>query len=244
MSRDTIHTIVLRSCGLDQIISCLKTTEFYHSKKELVGLMRCNKELYRLVLDRFLKLVEYPFTVVLKWNGNAKRRYHMDNLRHIYINDDYKKIPSLKLFPKLTHITFGRYFNEQILKGILPDQLTEIIFDHYFNHAIKKNVLPTNLKKLTFGNGFNCALKKGVLPDGLKILKFGRYTYCSDPIEDVLPKNLEQLFMRVVRNHISPDKIENIIKNRINGMRGEIIEYYHNHTSAYVCFTKIVNETG
>jgi len=267
MTRETIHIIALRSCALDQIIKYFEPIDFHHSKNDLFSLMRCCKNVHKLMLKHFLKIVAYPFTIVSKWNTDINYRYHRNNIRCIYINDNYKNLRHLNMFPKLTHMVFGTYFNEILKKEYFPDNLTELTFGRDFNQVINKNVLPTRLKRLTFRKKFNCAIKKdalpvgleqltfgdnfnfeikkGILPENLKYLKFG-INYYYTLTKDIIPKNLEHLFVYVYhylyfgKYKVNASSIENIIKDikdMIEGMNGTIIEGYSCGCS-YVCFSK------
>ncbi|KAN0030578.1 hypothetical protein ACTA71_009218 [Dictyostelium dimigraforme] len=93
-----------------------------------------------------------------------------------------------------TEIQFGSAFNQEILKGHLPDALISLDLGHYFNRdfilpstlktlilsinfnsPLKIGDLPTSLEHLEFGDEFNKPLSKGILPPNLQFLKLSKY---------------------------------------------------------------------
>ena len=106
--------------------------------------------------------------------------------------------------PNLKVLVFGRGFNKEFEKNVLPDNLQILNLDRY-THVIKKNILPTNLKILLMTTNMNIDkypqhLKKIVLTNP-ELRKFGS----TKPIFNlsVLPENIEFLDLKIFEGSLS-----------------------------------------
>jgi phage-related protein len=141
-------------------------------------------------------------TLLKKWKNN------LDNLNHIMFDagfDERVDMSSGDMPKNLTHLTFGRFFNQDV-RNRLPPNLTHLTFDWNFDQDIR-NGLPTTLTHLTFGDDFNQDVRNG-LPDNLTHLTFA-YSFNQD-IRNGLPDTLTHLkfgnrFNQDVRNGLPPN---------------------------------------
>ena len=128
-----------------------------------------------------------------------------------------KKIEKGVFTKKLTDLTFSNHFNQIIEKDVLPDSLIYLTFGAFFNQIIKKNVFKklNLLKYLTFGEQFNKIIKKDVLPNSLTHLTLGM-NFDQKIEEEVLPNSLTHLtfniyshFNKIIKKDVLP---KNLIK--------------------------------
>ena len=70
-------------------------------------------------------------------------------------------------------MTFGKYFNQSLKEGDIPNSVTHLTFGDYFNQPLKKCDIPNYVTHLTFGNDFNQLLNNGVIPDSVTYLTVG-----------------------------------------------------------------------
>lgn len=74
---------------------------------------------------------------------------NMPNLRKLNFGTSVNGL-AYSLTNSLTHLTFGTFFNEPIMAGMLPRTLTHLVFGQRFNQQLI-SVLPESLKSLTLG---------------------------------------------------------------------------------------------
>lgn len=108
---------------------------------------------------------------------------------------DTRELPSTEtLPPALTHLTFGRDFDQPLGVGVLPAGLLQLTFGDCFDQPLGVGVLPASLLQLTFGadSKFNRSLCVGVLPTSLEHLRVG--DQFDKPLAvGVLPRSLLHL---------------------------------------------------
>src|SRR5437764_1021044 len=114
----------------------------------------------------------------------------------LYYNSDMMIKNELKIFQKINQLIFSNYFNQLLMKDVLPNSLTQLTFGNYFNQPLKKYVLPNNLTQLTLGTCFNQPLTQNVLPNSLTQLTFGSH-FNQSLTKDVLPNSLTLLTFAV-----------------------------------------------
>ena len=114
----------------------------------------------------------------------------------------------------LQTLTFGRDFNQSIVKMTPPSGLQTLKFGAAFNQSLEKVTLPSGLQTLTFGDYFNKSLEKVTLPIGLLNLTFD---YCfNQSMKNVsLPDGLQRLtfgynFSRSMDNVTLPAGLHNL----------------------------------
>jgi hypothetical protein len=196
---------------------------------DVFSLSYCNKKIKSMMEDKLIKLIVFPFSLLESWNPEKITKvrrvflnngYLMDNtqiqirktitsciLKNItYLTNYYcsqqqqsKKFP---LFTNLTHLTFGKYFNQPIneftipferaLREGVPSKLKYLEFGEQFNQPLTVNVLPITLTHLVFGDNFNQTLNIGILPLNLSHLVFGK-CFNQKITEGMLPANLKKL---------------------------------------------------
>jgi len=90
---------------------------------------------------------------------------------------------SFGLPESLTHLIFGRYFNQVLSVGTLPFSLTRLEFGKHFNQPLWDQVLPPSLTCLKFTKNslFNLVL---IMPSSLRIAKFGKRLATSNVYYD------------------------------------------------------------
>jgi surface protein len=105
----------------------------------------------------------------------------------------------------VTHLTFGRQFNQPIAVDVLPLGLTHLTFGADFNQPIGENVLPKTLTHLTFGywSKFNKPIGQNVLPQTLTHLMFGL------PFRRGLVYN-GSLFNQSIEENVLPDGLKHL----------------------------------
>ncbi|EFA86158.1 hypothetical protein PPL_00720 [Heterostelium album PN500] len=89
----------------------------------------------------------------------------------------------------VTSLTFGRHFNQPILKGMLPVSLIYLEFGYHFNSTIHPHSLPDRLEVLNFGYCFNQPID--ILPANLVKMKLG--DSFNQHITEVLPNTIKSL---------------------------------------------------
>ena len=120
-------------------------------------------------------------------------------------DNELQEMIKLKLLEIITHLTFGRFFN-QIVNN-LPTSIIYLTFGQLFNKAVDN--LPKNITHLTFRSNFDQRVDN--LPKNITHLTFGVY---FDQRVDNLPKNITHLtfgdmFNQPVDN--LPDSITHLI---------------------------------
>ena len=141
-------------------------------------------------------------------------------------NDQVDDLKQLGL-NRLTHLTFGFYFNQPV--DSLPQSVTHLTFSYSFNQPVDSlpesvthlafgvsfsqpvNSLPKNVTHLTFGNRFNQPVNS--LPESVTHLTFGYYF--NQPVNR-LPESLIQIHL--YRKQLALFK-ENILEGIIIKLR-------------------------
>ena len=107
-------------------------------------------------------------------------------VKHMHIDRLDRPLEKGLLPPNLTHLTFGKYFNQSIIvpPGVLPEKLTHLTFvadpraSHFsrgkvFDGPLVPGIFPESLTHLSFGHVFNQPLVvPGVFPQNLTHLSF------------------------------------------------------------------------
>jgi hypothetical protein len=114
-----------------------------------------------------------------------------ETLTHLTFGRDFNQYVDLLgrtyLPASLKHLTFGYNYDQEIYS--LPNNIKHLTFGHKFDQRIDQ-CLPSSLVSLTFGHSFNTSINM-CLPYGIRYLKFG-YTY-NKPISDCIPESVRVL---------------------------------------------------
>ncbi|EFA86163.1 hypothetical protein PPL_00725 [Heterostelium album PN500] len=100
----------------------------------------------------------------------------------------------------VTSLTFGRHFNQPILKGMLPKSLVYLEFGSDFNNTIHPDSWPDGLEVLVFGNSFNQPIE--LLPSKMSFLTFGNSF--NQPISTKVLPNIQYLSFGLGYDHPIP----------------------------------------
>ncbi len=78
-------------------------------------------------------------------------------MSHIYLLVGILINPYITVYipASVTHLTFGRYFNQPINIGTIPANVTHLSFCEKFNQPIYPGTIPANVTHLSFGQDFN-----------------------------------------------------------------------------------------
>ena len=96
-------------------------------------------------------------------------------------------------FSRVTHLTFGYYFNQSILEKCIPNFVTHLTFGHIFNQPILEKCIPNYVTYLTFGVYYNQPILEKCIPNSVTHLTLDRTFYKS--IIKYIPKTISILFL-------------------------------------------------
>jgi hypothetical protein len=104
----------------------------------------------------------------------------------------------------VTHLTFGYYFNQPI-NDCIPSSVTHLSFGWFFDQSIN-NCIPSSVTHLTFGGRFNQSINN-CIPSSVTYLTFG--WHFNQPINDCIPFFVTHLifgynFNQSINNCIPP----------------------------------------
>jgi len=155
-----------------EIINCLNS-------KDAVSFAKTNKQMmHDACRSDFGYHVKQPVAIHVIFNakkGYTKRPYVIGYFKSFKVQnmcellllcESTKKITfdnlfnqkidyQLKRFKQLTHLTFGRQFEQPVDSLELPNTLLYLEFGHYFDQPVSKLKLPHSLTHLVFGRWFN-----------------------------------------------------------------------------------------
>lgn len=101
----------------------------------------------------------------------------------------------------ITHLNLGACFNWSLgskEEPLLPPRLTHLTLGRDFNQDVAPGSLPATLRFLEFGTHFERWLRPGSLPEGLEVLKLG--VYFDSSLDWCLPPNLRELELSLYFN--------------------------------------------
>lgn len=148
------------------------------SDKDAISLIQMNKKHYELIN-------KLKFKHIYKLQTVPPERFHQ--ITNVLIDGiDVNFIHLSALMPSITHLKFGYYCSEPLMKQ-LPESITHLEFGPKFNSSVACH-LPPNLTHLTFGCNFNRPVDQ--LPESVTHLEFGS---CFNQPVDHLPSNLIRL---------------------------------------------------
>lgn len=119
--------------------------------------------------------------------------------------------------PNLCILDLGRFFNQPLEEGVLPQSL-KILRLGCFNKGFEKGVLPTHLHTLDFLFGNAAPLREGVLPPHLCVLKLG-WWFDAHLSRGVLPASLKTLnlgacFNKPLEAGVLPETLQTLVFSR------------------------------
>ena len=132
---------------------------------DVANLMRCNKQVYQIVLRIIARLKKIDINRTIGWE-----RELYDKVQRLLIKD----------------------LIEKINKNILPRYLKELVLDKY-NQPLVPGMFPDTLIKLTLCN-FNRPLLPGVFPESLTDLRLGK-KFNQPLVQDCFPGSLSRLHL-------------------------------------------------
>ena len=105
-------------------------------------------------------------------------------VKHMHIDRLDRPLEKGLLPPNLTHLTFGKYFNQSIIvpPGVLPEKLTHLTF-----------VADPRASQFSRGKVFDGPLVPGIFPESLTHLSFGHVFNQPLVVPGVFPQNLTHL---------------------------------------------------
>lgn len=203
---------MMRICMLDRIIVYLSPTIFSKNhldnprywmkqKDDLFGLMRSNKNIYRMMEVRMIQHIEFKASDIMHWNEKKLSYVHRLHISG-YINNLLVELLNVTKNLKCLHIDqfyFRSYNRDQISESLkIPLKLKCLSLDTDIFSPVTHMTFPGSfgpngsLTQLSFGNRFkflNCL--ENILPDSLTYLSFGSWNY--ELKKNILPKNLTHL---------------------------------------------------
>src|SRR5439155_184824 len=168
-----------RSALMIKLFECFTNENSYCNKcKDICNIVLSCKTMYKTCNIFFSR------SIILWTAAKDFDKNKLNLVKILYYNSDMMIKNELKIFQKINHLIFSDYFNQLLMKDVLPNSLTQLTFGYYFNQPLTKDVLPNSLTQLIFGYNFNQPLTKDILPNNLTQLTFG------DCFDQPLTKNL------------------------------------------------------
>ncbi|KAM9997083.1 hypothetical protein ACTFIZ_001988 [Dictyostelium cf. discoideum] len=162
--------------------------------------------------SNLVSLVFHPSKIMNKEeNENENEEFlNQKNIKIIEIKQKYFNWSNLLEFRFLKEIIFDKNstFNENLIKGILPDSLERLEFGKHWNNGDNINITKF----------YGRDIEVGIFPNQIKFLKFGKLFYKSIKLE-ALPKSLIKLclpresLLSLPKNYILKFKISLLKKN-------------------------------
>jgi hypothetical protein len=114
------------------------------------------------------------------------RRFRIDH----NFNPEHFSIPT-----SVTHLTFGRGFNQPLVEDSIPESVTHLTFGHRFDQPFVKGSIPESVTHLTFGYCFDQPLVKGSIPESVTQLTF-RGDFNQTLVKGSIPESVTHLTFR------------------------------------------------
>jgi len=154
--------------------------EFNYADKNNFAYDHFTKQHFNTTMKHYDKIV-FLYNVDKTVLNDLKGCIHLKSLS---FNNDFNKMIKSKIIPKnitknslpdnLTHLTFGKNFDQPLGGKCFPKTLTYLKFGEAFNYSIAPNILPVGLTHLIFGDDYNQLILKNTLPISLTHLVFGK----------------------------------------------------------------------
>ncbi|KAM9955359.1 hypothetical protein ACTFIW_003009 [Dictyostelium discoideum] len=224
---NSIETLIINKINLFPLFpnSLTSLTMSYEIKGYIFKLLSRLKDI-NLNKCVFIKYKQYVYPnsnlVSLVFHPSKINEYENENENEEFFNQKNIKIIEIKQknfiwsnlleFRFLKELIFDKNstFNENLIKGILPDSLERLEFGKHWNNGDNKNET----------NFYGKELEVGIFPNQIKFLKFGKLFYKSIKLE-ALPTSLIKLclpkesLLLLPKNYILKFKISLFKKKNI-----------------------------